>query len=328
VSAPAPAPAPLLEARGLAREFVVKRGWFAPPAVIRAVDGVDLTIARGEALGLVGESGSGKSTVARLLLRLIEPTAGTVRLDGTDVLALDPAALRRARRSMQMIFQNPHGALNPRRTVFASIAEPLVIQDGLGGSALEARVAGLMEVVSLPPLFLWRFPHELSGGQKQRVCIARALALEPRLVVLDEPTSALDVSVQAQILEFLRALKARLDLTYLFISHNLAVVRYLCERVAVMYLGRIVEEGPTAEVFADPRHPYTRALLAAVPQPRADAAPPQTIGGDVPSAAALPAGCRFAPRCPLRIPGRCDREDPPLRRDGARAVACHLWPAA
>jgi peptide/nickel transport system ATP-binding protein/oligopeptide transport system ATP-binding protein len=316
---------PLLEAAGLAKHFTVKRGWLRQAATVRAVDGVDLTIARGEALGLVGESGSGKSTVARLLLRLVEPSAGTVRLDGEDVLALDPAALRKARRGMQMIFQNPHGALNPRRTVFASIAEPLVIQDGMKGRALEAKVAALMEVVSLPQLFMWRFPHELSGGQKQRVCIARALALNPKLVVLDEPTSALDVSVQAQILEFLRELKARLELTYLFISHNLAVVRYLCDRVAVMYLGRIVEEGPTAEIFAAPRHPYTQALLAAVPQARADRPPPQTISGDIASAASLPPGCRFAPRCPSRIAGRCEREDPPLRHDGARAVACHLW---
>jgi peptide/nickel transport system ATP-binding protein/oligopeptide transport system ATP-binding protein len=295
-----------------------------PTTTVRAVDGVDLTIARGEAMGLVGESGSGKSTVARLLLRLVEPSAGTVRLDGEDVLALDAAALRKARRGMQMIFQNPHGALNPRRTVFASIGEPLVIQDGLKGRALEAKVAGLMEVVSLPQLFMWRFPHELSGGQKQRVCIARALALEPKLVVLDEPTSALDVSVQAQILEFLRELKARLNLTYLFISHNLAVVRYLCDRVAVMYLGRIVEEGPTDAIFGAPRHPYTQALLAAVPAPRAGGKPPETIQGDVPSAAALPAGCRFAPRCPARIPGLCEREEPALLRDGDRAVACHL----
>ncbi len=318
---------PLLEARGLAKHFTVKRGWMRPASTVRAVDGVDLVIARGEAMGLVGESGSGKSTVARLLLRLVEPSAGTVRLDGEDVLALDAAALRKARRGMQMIFQNPHGALNPRRTVFASIAEPLVIQEGLKGRALEAKVAGLMEVVSLPQLFMWRFPHELSGGQKQRVCIARALALSPKLVVLDEPTSALDVSVQAQILEFLRELKSRLELTYLFISHNLAVVRYLCDRVAVMYLGRIVEEGPTEAIFGAPRHPYTQALLAAVPAPRADRKAPETIQGDIPSAASLPAGCRFAPRCPSRIAGRCERDEPALLRDGSRAVACHLYAA-
>ncbi len=315
---------PLLEARGLVKRFAVARGWMKPPALVHAVDGVDLVIARGEVLGLVGESGSGKSTVARLLLRLVEPTAGTVRLDGEDVMALDEAALRRARREMQMIFQNPHAALDPRKTVFASIAEPLVIQDGMKGRALKERVAALMEEVNLPPLFMWRYPHELSGGQKQRVCIARAVALHPKLVVLDEPTSALDVSVQAQILEFLRELKTRLGLTYLFISHNLAVVRHLCDRVAVMYLGRIVEEGPTAEIFAAPRHPYTQALLAAVPAARADQKPPLAIEGDVPSPTSIPPGCRFHLRCAQRIAGRCDVDDPALRRDGGRAVACHL----
>ena len=303
---------PLLEARGLVKRFAVARGWMKPPALVHAVDGVDLVIARGEVLGLVGESGSGKSTVARLLLRLVEPTAGTVRLDGEDVMALDEAALRRARREMQMIFQNPHAALDPRKTVFASIAEPLVIQDGMKGRALKERVAALMEEVNLPPLFMWRYPHELSGGQKQRVCIARAVALHPKLVVLDEPTSALDVSVQAQILALLRELQQERRLTYLFISHNLAVVRYLCDRMAVMYLGQVVERGAVSTLFAHPAHPYTQALLAAAPR-LAEAAPPALVQGDIPSPTRVPAGCRFHPRCGEPQVASCRSEEPPLR---------------
>jgi oligopeptide/dipeptide ABC transporter ATP-binding protein len=221
---------------------------------------------------------------------------------------------------MQMIFQNPHAALSPRRTVFASVAEPLVVQGLASRQDLRARVARLLIQVGLPEGFLWRYPHELSGGQKQRVCIARALALEPKLVVLDEPTSALDVSVQAQILEFLDELRSRLGLTYLFISHNLAVVRQVCDRVAVMYLGRIVEEGSTEQVFAAPKHPYTRALIASVLPPRPGVLPEATLSGDVPDAAAIPAGCRFAPRCPLRIE-RCAHDDPALAGDAHR-VAC------
>ena len=249
--------APLLEVRGLAKHYPLKHG-----RVVRAVDGVDLALAPGESLGLVGESGCGKSTVARLVLRLVPPTAGSIRFAGQEIATLSDSALRPLRRHMQIIFQNPHAALNPRRTVFASVAEPLVVQ-GMAGADLQARVARLLVQVGLPEGFLWRYPHELSGGQKQRVCIARALALEPRLLVLDEPTSALDVSVQAQILEFLQELRARLGLSYLFISHNLAVVRQVCDRVAVMYLGRIVEEGPAEAVFANPRSDYTRTLMAA-----------------------------------------------------------------
>ena len=313
----------LLEAAGLAKHFVVRQGW-RRHVTVRAVDGIDLVVPEGAAVGLVGESGCGKSTVARLLLRLVEPTAGSVRFAGRDITGLDELALRPLRREMQLIFQNPHAALNPRRTVFASIAEPLVIQARLGGAALRARVERLMDDVGLPAQFLWRHPHELSGGQKQRVCIARALALEPRLVVLDEPTSALDVSVQAQILAFLAELRARRGLTYLLISHNLAVVRQVCDRVAVMYLGRIVEHGPVAEVFAAPRHPYTRALLAAVLPPRAGALPTVALAGDPPSALDLAGGCRFAPRCPLAEPA-CLVTEPALDPVTAdHRVACLL----
>jgi len=309
---------PLLDIRGLAKHYPLKGG-----RMVRAVDGVDLTLAPGESLGLVGESGCGKSTVARLVLRLVPPSGGSIRFEGREIASLSDAAMRPLRRHMQLIFQNPHAALNPRRTVFASVVEPLVVQ-GMAGADAQARVAALLRQVGLPEGFLWRYPHELSGGQKQRVCIARALALEPRLLVLDEPTSALDVSVQAQILEFLQELRARLGLAYLFISHNLAVVRQVCDRVAVMYLGRIVEEGPAERIFAAPRHPYTRALVASVLPPRPAGLPEAPLGGDVPNAAEIPPGCRFAPRCPLRME-RCTRDDPPLAGDGPHRAAC--WAA-
>jgi len=322
----------LIEAVGLTKRYDVRHGWRSRSAV-RAVDAVDLSVAPGTALGLVGESGCGKSTVARLLLRLIAPSAGVVRFDGRDITDLDEAALRPLRREMQLIFQNPHAALNPRRTVFASVAEPLVVQAGLGGAALRGRVERLMDDVGLPGHFLWRYPHELSGGQKQRICIARALALEPRLVVLDEPTSALDVSVQAQILSFLADLRARRGLTYVLISHNLAVIRQVCDAVAVMYLGRIVEHGPAAAVFAAPRHPYTRALLDAVLSPRAGALPRVALAGD-PSLPSEPTGgCRFAPRCPQAEPA-CRAAEPPLDPTGPEPgasdhrVACFRAPRA
>ncbi len=296
----------LVTVQGLAKRYPLASG-----RVVAAVDGIDFSIAPGEALGLVGESGCGKSTVARLVLRLIEASAGQVQFDGQDIADLSTRQLRDLRRQMQIVFQNPHAALNPRRTVHASIAEPLVVQGGWAQAAVTARVEHLMAQVGLPEGFQWRFPHELSGGQKQRVCIARALALEPRFLVLDEPTSALDVSVQAQILEMLAELRQRLGLSYLFISHNLAVVRAVCERVAVMYLGRIVEEGPVDVVFANPRHPYTRALLAAVLPPRAAGMPTPAVAGDIADASRLPTGCRFAPRCPLVRPS-CQEHDPVL----------------
>jgi peptide/nickel transport system ATP-binding protein/oligopeptide transport system ATP-binding protein len=239
---------------------------------------------------------------------------------------------RRLGRDIQMVFQDPHSSLNPRKTIFGSIAEPLTIHDALRGVRLRARVEELLETVQLDRRFMYRFPHELSGGQKQRVCIARAVALNPKLLVLDEPTSALDVSVQAQILEFLRELQDRLDLTYLFISHNLAVVRHVCSRVAVMYMGRVVEAGPTAEVFDQPNHPYTKVLLASVPEPIAGQQEAPVLGGDVPSPIALPPGCPFNPRCPSKIGSVCETLNPELvplgnGTTGVRQVACHLFPA-
>ncbi|MDP6707611.1 MAG: ATP-binding cassette domain-containing protein [Alphaproteobacteria bacterium] len=293
---------------------------------VKAVNGVSLNLAKGDALGLVGESGSGKSTIGKAVIHLVPATAGRIIIDGVDVTSLDRGLEQRLRRTAQMIFQDPHSALNPRMTILRSVAEPLILHTDTRGPALRNRVAELLEIVGLSRQFLYRYPHELSGGQKQRVCIARAIALNPELLILDEPTSALDVSVQAQILEFLKQLQAELDLSYLFISHNLAVVRYLCNRVAVMYLGEIVEEGPAEAVFEDPKHPYTQALLRAVPYPQAqqpDRGEP--LSGDIPSPIDLPLGCNFFSRCPEAISGRCDKTAPVLEPvDDFRRVSCHL----
>ena len=317
----------LLETRGLTKHFPVRGRLFRPRRTLVAVQDVDLALRPGQAWGLVGESGSGKSTVARLLMRLLAPTAGQIRFEGRDITAAGGAELQHLRERIQIVFQDPHASLNPRKTVFASVAEPLVIHRGLRGAALRRRVEALFDIVGLPAAFLFRYPHELSGGQKQRVCIARAVALDPKLLILDEPTSALDVSVQAQILEFLRQLQERLGLTYLFISHNLAVVRHLCDHVAVMYLGRIVEQGPTAAVFGAPQHPYTRALLSAVPLPQARQPGGRIVlAGDVPSPIDPPAGCPFHPRCPEKLGPICATATPPLAAVAPdRAVACHLY---
>ncbi len=247
----------LLEVKGLSKTYATKSG-----GEVRAVDEVDFAVSKGEVLGIVGESGSGKSTIARLLLRLVEPTAGAVAFDGSDITTLNGEALRQMRRHMQLVFQNPHSALNGRHTIGDAIAEPFRIQSKLSRREIEANVENLLDTVQLPKAFRYRYPHELSGGQKQRVCIARAVALRPKLLLLDEPTSALDVSVQAQILEFLRDLREELDLTYLFISHDLAVVREICDRVLVMKRGKIVEQGPVAQIFEMPERAYTQQLLA------------------------------------------------------------------
>lgn len=311
----------LLELQSVSATFELSKGRH-----LAAVSDVDLAIEAGEAVGLVGESGCGKSTLGRLCVRLLKPSSGRVWFDRSDVAAFTPGQVRAYRRSAQFVFQDPHSALNPRMTILRSVAEPLVLHTGLRGAALRAEVAGLLETVGLPAQFLNRYPHELSGGQKQRVCIARAIALKPKLLVLDEPTSALDVSVQAQILEFLKDLQQRFNLAYLFISHNLAVIRALCPRVAVMYLGRIVEEGPTEAVFTNPRHPYTQALIDAIPVPEG-CQPPRRIKlqGDIPSPIDQPPGCAFASRCPQAIPGMCDARLPAVTTtpDGRR-VRCVL----
>jgi peptide/nickel transport system ATP-binding protein/oligopeptide transport system ATP-binding protein len=318
-----PEATPLLQVQGLAKHYATTHG-AAGRGVLKAVDGVDLSIRAGDSFGIVGESGSGKSTLARLLLRLIPPSAGQVRFDGQDITALQGQGLRQLRRHMQIVFQNPHSALNGRHTLSDAVGEPLRLQDRLSGSALQARVAELMSLVGLPAHFLHRYPHELSGGQKQRVCIARALALNPRLVVLDEPTSALDVSVQAQILELLRDLQRERQLTYIFISHNLAVVRALCNRVAVMYLGKVLEQGDTDAVFGQPQHPYTQALLAAAPRLH-DPQAPVLLQGDVPSASRMPPGCRFHTRCTQAQVPACRSDEPPLQRVApGQDCACFL----
>ncbi|WP_372615189.1 ABC transporter ATP-binding protein [Aquicoccus sp.] len=295
--------------------------------VVRAVDKLSLTLRAGETVGLVGESGSGKTTVGKTALRLVRPSGGTIEIAGMDVNAVSDKDMKKLRQKAQIIFQDPHSSLNPRMTIRRAVSEGLILNTSLRGRALRERVSETLISVGLPPQFHNRYPHELSGGQKQRVCIARALVLEPDLLVLDEPTSALDVSVQAQILGILKDLRRdRPSLTQLFISHNLAVIRFLCERVAVMYLGRIVEEGPVGEVFEDPRHPYTRALLSAVPVPEARARPDRVrLQGDIPSPTDVPQGCAFHTRCPIAQKGLCDTTPPPLRRPGkGRMALCHF----
>jgi oligopeptide transport system ATP-binding protein len=308
----------LLDVQGVVKHFQVRGG------TVRAVDGVSFQLAHGETLALVGESGCGKSTTARVVLRLIEPDAGAIRFEGADITHLAAKPLRRLRQRMQIVFQDPFASLNPRMTIGATIEEPLGIH-GVGDHASRrARVAELLDLVGLAPEYAGRYPHEFSGGQRQRIGIARALALEPALVVCDEPVSALDVSVQAQVVNLLRDLQARLGLSYLFIAHDLAVVKHMADRVAVMYLGRIVETGPRDALFATPRHPYSRALLAAIPRPDPHRRLGMVAGGDIPSPLDPPPGCHFHTRCPFVI-DRCRSEDPVLRPiTSTQSAACHL----
>jgi oligopeptide/dipeptide ABC transporter ATP-binding protein len=319
----------LLEVEGLAKHFeqrpgLVARALGARATRVRAVDGVSFAIARGETLGLIGESGCGKSTLGRCVLRLHEPSAGTIRFDGIDLRALDAAALRRLRRRMQIIFQDPYASLNPRRTVAEIVGLPLRLHEAMPRRELQARVHAMVERVGLLPSQLERYPHQFSGGQRQRIGIARALILRPELVVCDEPVSALDVSIQAQIIELLRELRRDLALTYLFISHDLAVVGHLSDRIAVMYLGEIVEIGLTRGLIAAPKHPYTQALLAAAPRLKADGQRAR-LAGDPASPLAPPPGCKFHTRCPAAMP-QCRSVHPtPIEVEPGHTVACHLY---
>ena len=332
-SAPLAAPTnkagtPVLEVRDLKTHFPVPQNIVDRlrhgPRTVRAVDGVSLTIQQGETLGLVGESGCGKSTLGRSVLRLVQPTSGEVRIEGRDIVHAPAADIRQLRRRAQIIFQDPAASLNPRMTVGDILDEPLTIFRVGDRAARRARVSELLSQVGLPSEAAGRYPHQFSGGQRQRVGIAAALALDPTLIVADEPTSALDVSVQAQILNLMEGLQQRLDLAYLFISHNLEVVRHISDRVAVMYLGKIVEEAPAETLFVDPLHPYTRALLSSIPSvDPSERREPILLEGEVPSPINPPAACRFHPRCPIGLPV-CAREEPLLAggEDG-HPVACH-----
>ncbi|MBI1943273.1 MAG: ABC transporter ATP-binding protein [Betaproteobacteria bacterium] len=320
---------PLLEVKGLVKHFHVGGGILGSPGgTVRAIDGIDFTIRRGETLGLVGESGCGKTTTGRCILRLEQPTGGRIVFEGRDITALGEVELRSVRRRMQVIFQDPYSSLNPRMSIGEILAEPLQVHGIVKDKAKRAdRVRELLEQVGLLPRHAERYPHQLSGGQRQRVGIARALAMEPSLIICDEPVSALDVSIQAQIINLLEDLQARYHLTYLFIAHDLSVVRHISDRVAVMYLGKMVELADRQALYENPLHPYTRALLSAVPipDPRMEARRERMVlRGEVPSPLNPPTGCVFHPRCPVAV-GRCSAEIPPLREiKPGHWAACHL----
>lgn len=319
----------LIEVDNLTKYFPITHGLIFQRKIgdVQAVDGVSFTIKEGETLGLVGESGSGKTTVGRTILQLYRPTSGSVYFRGKDLTALEGKDLRSARRDMQMVFQDPYASLNPRLSVGNIVVEPLEIH-GIGDKkSRETRVEQVLELVGLDPVFINRYPHEFSGGQRQRIGVARALVLEPEFLVLDEPISALDVSIQAQVVNLLEELQERLGLTYLFIAHDLSMVRHISDRVAVMYLGKIVELAPRDELFNNPLHPYTQALMSAVPipDPRKEAQRQRTIlEGDIPSPVNPPSGCRFHTRCPVRV-DICDKQEPEWREvEPEHWVACHV----
>ena len=315
---------PLVTARNLKQYYKVRRGVFSEPSILKAVDGTSFTLARGKTLAVVGESGCGKSTLARMVTMIDRPTEGTLQIDGHEVAGATRQTLRDLRPKVQMVFQNPYGSLNPRHTIGAILEEPLLVNTALPKKEREEKARAMMAVVGLRHEHYDRYPHMFSGGQRQRIAIARALIVEPEVLVLDEPVSALDVSIQAQVLNLLAELQAKHNLAYLFISHDLSVVRHIADDVMVMYLGRVVEQGPAIEVFANPRHPYTQALLSATPQ--ADPTRKRqrvALKGEIPSPLKPPAGCAFHPRCPLAI-AFCSESEPALREVTSHRAACHL----
>ena len=316
---------PLIKIRNLRKWFPIKAGMFSPvTAHVRAVDGFDLDIQRGETVGIVGESGCGKTTLGRLVMGLIPRTEGSIEFDGMDISNMKRKELRRR---LQIVFQDPGGSMNPRMSVRSIIAEPLIVNGLADGAELTKKVSELLTIVGLKPNHMTRFPHEFSGGQKQRIALARALSLEPEFILLDEPTSALDVSVQAQVLNLLDSIQKERGLTFIFITHSLNVVNHISDRVAVMYLGKIVEIAETDQLFANPAHPYTHALLSAIPQPSVEENQKQRIvlSGDVPSPANPPSGCSFHTRCPIAVEGKCDVDEPELEAIiGGHKVACHF----
>ncbi len=319
----------LINVSDLKKHFPVSSMFFARKAgVVRAVDGVSFSIGKGKTLGLVGESGCGKTTTGRTVLRLIEPTSGTIEFDGQDITTIPEKELRLFRSKMQIVFQDPYSSLNPRWTIRNIVGEPLSLHGIAHGEEVTERIAEVLNVVGLSPDFINRYPHEFSGGQRQRIAIARALILKPWFLVLDEPASALDVSVQAQILNLLKKLQSEFDLTYLFISHDLSVIRFMSNDVAVMYLGKVVEYAPKEAIFTSPRHPYTQALLSAIPIPDPERRGRKRIilPGTPPNPASPPSGCRFHTRCPAYIGEICKSREPELLAvDGGHYVACHLF---
>src|SRR5436190_1617263 len=317
---------PLLSVRHLKKYFPIHRGVFGRVAdYVKAVDDISFSINKGETFGLVGESGCGKTTAGRAVLRLLEPDGGTIRFDGMDLLSLKKQELRRKRRDMQIIFQDPFASLNPRMTIKTIVGEPFAIHGIASGSERNDRVADLLKTVGLDAAVMNRYPHEFSGGQRQRIGIARALALKPKFIVADEPVSALDVSIQAQIINLLADLQQQFGLTYLFISHAIPVIEHISTRIGVMYLGKLVEVGTSAEICLAPKHPYTQALLSAVPTPDPAAKKRRIVlRGEVPTPINPPGGCRFHTRCPIAVE-RCKTEEPPLRQiEAGRDVSCHL----
>ena len=313
---------PVVEARNLRRDYEARRGFFAAPATVKALAGVSFTLEAGKTLAVVGESGSGKSTLARLLTLIETPTAGELLIDGKDVATADAATRRRLRRDIQIVFQNPYGSLNPRQKIGAALEEPLLVNTDASAAEREKLARDMMARVGLRPEYYDRYPHMFSGGQRQRIAIARALMLRPKILVLDEPVSALDVSIRAQVLNLLAELQEEFKLAYVFVSHDLSVVRHIADRVMVIYLGHAVETGTREAIFSAPQHPYTRALLSATPVADPFAQKERIIlEGELPSPFDPPSGCAFHPRCPLAFE-RCRREEPPVETKNGREVAC------